>query len=263
MNTFAKYFLLGLIVSITLIAACNTNPERSTNPDLFFGGLVVVDPNLELSPSDRSAKIVARLSTADSAVSDATIIFGNDTLTYSELSYNLSSVYSFENNDTYNWTSKSFALSLQYNGTIELDIPVADSFSITNVVPGNHQVQALEQVSIEWSGSDSADSYIVATVLVDSAYTGYGYSAFSIDAGRAATFPPEAFAMGDGETPEVGLYYIAVYAITGSPDSLAAQHLLPVPLPSIYNITDFSDNVAGFFGSITVTLFDTIRVSVQ
>ena len=98
----------------------------------------------------------------------------------------------------------------------------------------------------------------MATVKADSAYTGDGYSLVAVGSNR--TIPPEAFLRPGSSEPDTGLYYLYVYAVTGTPDSAAASALLPVPFPLDADDNIVTPNIAGTFGTVVVTMKDTIRV---
>lgn len=147
--------------------------------------------------------------------------------------------------------------------TDSLTTVVADSFAITSVSPSNRLMRGLDQASIQWSGSAGTETYAIAAVLRQAAYTGTGYSAYTASLNTAGTFPPDAFSLSPGTAADTGWYYLYVYAVTGSPDSAYARHLLPVPLPS-----QLADNIKktrfdGNYGTVVVSRRDSLHVVAQ
>ena len=145
-----------------------------------------------------------------------------------------------------------------------LMIAVVDTFAITdNIDPPNHQLQGAGQVSLEWTASAGATGYVVAAVKADTAYSGAGYSAYAATTGTAGTIPPTAFLDPVSGQPDTGLHNIYVYAFSGSPDSALAAMFLPVPFPVQADDNIDRNDLSGRFGTIAVTVLDTIRVVVS
>jgi hypothetical protein len=141
-------------------------------------------------------------------------------------------------------------------------VAIVDTFSITdNIDPPNHQLVGAGQVSLEWTACSNTQGYILAAVKTSLAYTGVGYSALAPGA-NAGTIPPEAFLDPISSQPDTGLYNICVYAYSGSPDSALAGKFLPVPLPQQLAGNIAHSSLTGRFGTVTVTVRDTIRVLV-
>ena len=141
-------------------------------------------------------------------------------------------------------------------------VAIVDTFSITdNVEPPNHQLVGAGQVSLEWTACANAQGYILAAVKTSRAYTGVGYSALAPGA-NAGTIPPEAFLDSASSQPDTGLYNVYVYAYSGAPDSALTGRFLPVPLPQQVAGNIAHSALTGRFGTVTVTVKDTIRVLV-
>ena len=139
-------------------------------------------------------------------------------------------------------------------------VAIVDTFSITdNISPSNHQLVGAGQVSLEWTACPNVQGYILASVKTNLAYTGVGYSALAPGA-NAGTIPPEAFIDPISSQPDTGLYNIYVYAYSGAPDSALAGKFLPVPMPMQVANNVAHSSLTGRFGTVTVTVRDTIRV---
>ena len=140
--------------------------------------------------------------------------------------------------------------------------------SVLNFIPDTFSVDAYtpdslipntngQEMQLSWTASANSDGYIIAVVLEDSAYTGYGYSQYVTSQTTSATIPPDAFRLPPDTAGvaqlDTGWYNIYVYGFSGRPDSLMSWPMLPVRIPST-----LSDNVdegvlTGRIGSVTVT----------
>jgi hypothetical protein len=149
----------------------------------------------------------------------------------------------------------------QLNDSLHVNLPI--SFMDSVIDPANKLLSGLGPVSLEWDITTFAERFIMAAVLRDSAYTGYGFSTDQGIFDVQGTLPPEAFTLADGINPDTGLYNIYVYALTGYPDSAALSGILPVPLPHQFADTAYTENITGRFGTVRVALLDTLRVAVQ
>jgi hypothetical protein len=146
-----------------------------------------------------------------------------------------------------------------FDETLTVALPA--DFQITEVVPANHQIEGNGSASVSWTGSARADGYVVAAVKADRAYSGLGYSNYSLTGVTAATIPPDAFLPPDGGgAPDTGLYNLYVYALTGTPDSSLSHLLLPTPLPSQLTDGDLAETVRGTWGTVVLAAKDTVRV---
>jgi len=261
-------WLPGLLAVLLLYVSygCNDSGVMSEEEDGYhIEGVLIVDPNLESNPLSKSLKIAVRFKRDSDTLSTAEIVFAGSALTFQCCREGVCSAYWLESNLTYEFANSTQQMELGddagFADTISVSVP--DSFVISNVVPTNRQIQGSEQASLEWTGSTRAETYVMAAVLADSAYNGYGYSLYTTELTTSGTIPPDAFSLSPGPYPDTGLYNLYVYAIAGSPDTALFNALLPVPLPS-----QLADNVSGInlngrFGSVVVTLLDTIRVVQQ
>jgi hypothetical protein len=175
------------------------------------------------------------------------------------------SVFSLATNSANSYTSGTHKWRLvdstDFRDSLNTVVPAA--FDITSINPSNRLMQGLSQASIQWSGATGAETYVIAAVLRNAAYTGTGYSAYASSFQTAGTFPPEAFSLSPGPAADTGWYYLYVYAVTGAPDSVYSRHLLPVPLPS-----QLADNVTethfgGNHGMVVITRHDSLHVVQQ
>lgn len=139
---------------------------------------------------------------------------------------------------------------------------VADTLSIMNVVPDRREKRSNEDVRLEWSGSANADGYIIAAVKAADIYTASGFAQYVTTQTTSAQFDPEAFTVDNNPANEIdpGLYYIYVYAYSGSADSALCSGILPTPLPG--QLGDNVDLISlnGHFGSVVVSAFDSMMV---
>jgi len=262
------YFAVAILPVLLLVIGSACDQDIVTPDDQLdyrFEGVVIADPNLESTLVSKSFKTVARLTQGDAVPDGGEIAFAGDQLTFFSSRYDIDSVFVLANNSTYAYTNSSQTVELIDSNNLAhaVTVSVPDSFSIDNIVPANHLLQGLEQLSVEWTGSNGVESYVLAVVLEDSAYTGYGFSQYADEQATSGTIPPDAFSLSDGINPDLGLYVVYVYAITGVPDTTLANALLPVPLPG-----QLADNVSGpaltgRFGSVVVTAYDTVRVVLQ
>ena len=142
-------------------------------------------------------------------------------------------------------------------------VTAVDTFSILpdGIVPQNRLVRANDVVTVDWSGSGEAETYVMAAVRADLAYQGAGYSLYATQLTTGGTIPQDAFLTPGTSDLDTGLYRIYVYSVSGAPDSALSAELLPVPLPS-----QLADNIdqremRGRYGTVMVCMLDTVRVS--
>ncbi|HUV29778.1 MAG TPA: hypothetical protein VMY05_01615 [Acidobacteriota bacterium] len=254
-------FTLVALALLTAASGCNDSPVKTDEETYGISGALVVDPNLASNPISKSLKVVVRLERGEHIVTTGQVSLAGRTLPFEACEQCLDSAYWLMTDSPYVFTDSLLPLEVQ-DGTelaYATTVNVADSFTITNVVPTNRLIQGNDQASLEWSTSNRAEVFVIAAVLSDSVYTGYGFSKYADD----QTIPPEAFALSGGVEPDTGLYNLYVYALTGTPDSSLTSGLLPVPLPDQRPDNISLPELSGKFGTIVVTLFDTLRVAQQ
>lgn len=267
MHTLSRNTILAgmVLLGLALAIGCNETPTQAPKFVYEVNGLLVVDPNLEGSMISRSLRTATQVYQDHDLFTGADVTLGSYQLIFMPRQYNLDSVYAYSSDNSYALVDASVRLQVSdgaaYTDTFIVQVP--DSFSITNIVPGNRLLQGLDPVSVEWSGSAGAELYVVAAVKSDSAYAVDGYSAFVDAQTTSFTIPPEVFALDNGIDPDTGLYVIYVYAISGSPDSAMAANFLPTQLPGSFSDNIETDKTSGSFGSIVVTPLDYMRVVEQ
>ena len=261
-----KIRLISIIVAILALSlaaswGCNgvltdTDPGSTFNYNLT--GALIQDPNRD------SSIVIVKLKRDDADYVIAKMSFGGDVLLFSPLKYGFDSVFSLSVSRTSGYSATQMNLIMDDSPflTDTAFVAVVASFSIDSetVVPFSRLITGIGSVSFDWIGSANADGYIMVAVKADSAYKGQGYSSVPDVNLLSGTIDAEAFVLPVTSDPDTGLYNLYVYSISGSPDSAMTALLLPTPLPAQY-----ADNIAdgkftGHFGSIEVSLLDTIRV---
>ncbi len=254
----ALLFLLGCLVGIG--PGCNDDMINSRFWENYrFEGVLVQDMNSD------SVIIAAALRRQDTTVTDAEVRFDDAELIFNAAAFVLDSVYSYCDDSLTVFAAGEHWVAITNDRSFGDSVlnSVPDTFSISNVVPSNHQLQGAEVVSLEWDISANAERYVVAAVKAGSAYTGQGYSAPVASLINAGTIEQDAFISSQTGEPDTGLYNVYVYALNGSPDSALADQLLPVPLPSQLDDNIEHLRLSGDFGSVCVTRADTVRVTIR
>lgn len=260
-----RYIALTLLalVALTLIVACNSAPSRPGNRfdqlNYQIYGTVVTDFNRDL------ATVAAWVYRDSTILPTAKVAFDGDSLRFNQPLFPFDSVYSFAADPATAFVGFDLPLVLR-DSTRDPDtmfVSIPDTFTILTVEPPNRIVTGLQPVSVQWSGSDEADGYVLAAVRRNFAYTGYGWSQYVTSLSPAGTLPPDAFSLSPGPNPDTGWYYIFVYSYAGTPDSVLTEELLPVPMPS-----QLSDNIndepwTGRFGAVVVGWRDSVHVVIQ
>jgi len=251
------FALLGLTAQF----GCNSSGPGQPNipADYELRVTLIQDPNVD------SSRTIAKLFKEGADYDGAQLQFGNNLLNFYNTKYGFDTIFAFSQNMTPGYAAgpRSFFLddSPFYQDTIV--ITICSSFVITDInVPASRIVRSTppdNRVTYTWSGSANAQNYVMAAVLADSAYRSYGYSTYLVSGTPSGTLPPEAFSVSPNPDLDTGLYNIYVYAINGSPDSAMTDGLLPVPLPSQRPNNISSPDLIGRFGSIQITLIDTVR----
>ncbi|MEW5796022.1 MAG: hypothetical protein AB1772_06635 [Candidatus Zixiibacteriota bacterium] len=259
------FMALTAVIAIggTFLVGCNSSPTGRDNvADYRVEGALIQEMNANY------AFAAAQFRRNDTIVTNASLRFAGSTMVFfpyylNTFNHGVDSAYlALVSPASANaGTETYFRLADNTRFVDSVLTQIVDTFSITdNIDPANHQLQGAGQVSLEWTASSFAQGYILAAVKANRAYTGTGYSALAATTGTAGTIPPEAFIDTVTDLPDTGLYNIYVYAFRGSPDSTLAGEFLPVPLPiQLADNIDRTD-ITGRFGTIAVTLKDTIRV---
>jgi len=250
----------AFLLVLAVLSGCNSAGVNTqvTSSYRAEGGLVL-DQNLD------SSYVSIGFERNDSLLVSAAVWFENDSLEFNNPQVCICNAFSFGSDSVLRFAAASPTIIVRDEDRFvdTLSFVVVDTFSITNVVPTNHLVQGNDQVSLEWGGSANAEAYVLAAVKSSEAYSGEGFSLYSPLAATAGTIPPDAFLIEGTTQVDTGLYNIYVYALSGSPDSALTAYKLPVPLPH-----QLSDNISerfldGRFGTVLVTLKDTVRVVQQ
>ncbi|HEX2897423.1 MAG TPA: hypothetical protein VHP63_05160 [candidate division Zixibacteria bacterium] len=248
------FTLLGLSAQF----GCNSSGPGQPNipADYELRATLIQDPNID------SSRIIAKLFKEGADYDGAQLQFGNSLLNFYNTKYGLDTIYAFSQDMTPGYAAgpRSFFLddSPFYQDTIA--ITVGGAFDIDTInSPATKILRAGETVTYTWTGSANAQNYVMAAVLEDSAYKSYGYSEYLPSVGTSGTLPAEAFSQSPSPDLDTGLYNIYVYAINGVPDSAMTDGLLPVPLPLQFPNNINSPDLIGRFGSIQITLIDTVR----
>jgi hypothetical protein len=263
MEAMHKYPIPKVLAALSAMAllsviGCNTAPDKSNSLDYRAVGVLVQDINRD------TTKALVEVRRGGDIFAGATVRYGVLTLLYNSVSATTDSVYSLYAKPATLFAGDQNALVLRSGGTLVDSLPynVTDSFSLLSRVPSTDTLQPPWTLSLDWGGSDNADTYVMVAVKAAEAYTGTGYSAYAANQVTAGTIPADAFLLpGTTGNLDTGKYYIYVYAISDSPDSALADAELPVPLP-----TQFGDNISqlhlnGRFGTVMVCRRDSIYVA--
>ena len=250
---------LVALVGITAQLGCNSAPGVNgpgTLADYQIRATLIQDPNID------SSRIVVKLLKEGLDYAGATLEFGSDVLNFSNLKYGFDSIYYFSQDMTPGYPAGARNLILDDSPffTDTVSMFVCGSFGITVInSPATRILRAGEEVAYTWSGSANTQNYVMAAVLADSVYRGYGYSEYLPNIGTSGSLPVEAFSVSPSPDMDTGLYYIYVYAINGVPDSALTSKLLPVPLPLQFPNNISTPDLVGRIGTVQVTLLDTVR----
>jgi len=253
-NKLITSILVALTVAMTIGFSCGNPVEngRISRYQYLIDGVVIKDMNSDV------ASVSATLDRDNVPFETAEIKFGNDMLVADQ------GGYLWFTSPATAYGTGAILVSVKDSTSLNTSFAaiVADTFTITNIVPERREKLSSEDVRLEWSGSANADGYIIAAVKSDIAYTGNGYAQYVTSQTTSQQFDPEAFTVGNNPANEIdpGLYYVYVYAYSGSADSALCSDILPTPLPG-----QLADNVNlisldGHFGSIVVSAFDSMTV---
>ncbi len=250
--------LLVTLVAVLAVAGCNSNGTGvSPTRDYGLAGVVIEDANGD------SAVVAVNLTVDGETFVHGTVKFSGETLPFDTVFDGLDSVYASRSLKGEFAGLSSALVERDGNRLIDsMTVVAVDSFAISSRTPAQDTLTPPWTVSLEWSGSANAETYVLASVKAAEAYTGTGYCEYVLNLANAGTFPPDAFLLPGAGEPDTGLYYLYVYAINGSPDSVLSHELLPVPLPSQEDPNVSDRNITGRFGTVMVALRDSIRVAV-
>lgn len=253
-NKLVISILVALTVAMTIGFSCGNPVEngRISRYQYVLDGVLVKDMNSDV------ASVSILLDREGLPLETAEIKFGDDMLVADQGGYN------WLTSPATAYGTGAFAVSVKDSTSLSTSFAavVADTLSITNVVPERREKRSNEEVLLEWSGSANADGYIIAAVKAGDIYTGNAFSQYVTSQTTSAQFVPEAFTVDNNPANEIdpGLYYLYVYAYSGSADSALCYDILPTPLPG-----QLADNVNlisldGRFGSVVVSAFDSMMV---
>jgi len=251
--------LLSVGLLLVVLAGCNRSPAGITSvADYQVEGVLVQEMNHDYAFAS------ARLWRNDSLMTTGSVYLAGVPMAFFPSYQEIDSAYqalispaaSHAGNQAYLRIADGFRFA------DSVLINVVDTFSITdNFEPPNRLLPGGGQVSLEWTSAASAEGYIIATVKAGEAYTGVGYSAQVGTGLNAGTIPASAFVDPVTSELDTGLYYIYVYAHSGSPDSAQAGHFLPTPLPREFPLNIDKSDFTGRFGTLAVTLHDSVQVT--
>lgn len=248
--------LAGLV---QILSGCNSFPSDSdpvVQSVYRLDGLLVADPN-------RSVTTVAiQTLRNDSMLTSSLVRFDNDTLGFDSCACGLSSVFGRSAASATAYPAGQHVINFRDSTLFSLSAftTLADSFVITSINPPNEfPFVGPDPLILEWSIATGVEKYVLATTPRDSVFTGYGVSNYAAQVGDVILF--EAFIPPDSTNPDTGWHYVYVYALTGAPDSAMASKLLPVPLPDQLPDNISSGDLAGRFGTVTVTFRDSVKVA--
>ncbi|PWB74685.1 hypothetical protein C3F09_03665 [candidate division GN15 bacterium] len=252
------FSILAVALVIGLMSCNGPAPTNGTDQTFQLRGILTADENRSwtlMAVDYRRDSVLRRL---------ADITLDTFTMQFARPLFPIDSVFSIVTSSGLTFRTGSHKLRITDSTvfTDSLTATAPDTFSILTIYPANRLLQGVAEARLTWSGSTGAETYVIAAVHANAAYTGQGYSAYVTTQNPAGTFPPDVFSNGAGAA-DTGWYYFYVYALTGSPDSVYARHLLPVPLPSQLadNITE--TRFGGNFGMILVAFRDSMHVVEQ
>lgn len=259
-----KLRVLGIVPVFALLGlttqfGCNSSGpvQPGTIYDYTISVTAIQDPNINTS------RVLAKVQRDGDDFANANLEFDGDVLNFDTLFYGFDSIYFFiqDTSPAFATGSRAFTIS---DSTIFDDtviVAVSDTFRIQTINnPANRIVTPSSQtVTYTWTASASTQNYVMAAVLADSAYRGYGYSEYLSVVGTSGTLPPQAFSVSPSPDLDTGLYNIYVYAVNGVPDSTLTSKLLPVPLPLQFPNNVNTSDMVGRIGTVHITLIDTVR----
>lgn len=250
-----------IIGPVLVLCGCNSFPSEHdpvVQSVYRLEGLLVADPNKP------STVVAIQTRRNDSIMMTGLVKFGSDTLVFDSCTCTLSLVFGRSVDSATAYTAGQYQISFQDSSLFSHSDStiLADTFSIISIIP-EHPIPLVgfDPVILEWSIATGVEKYVLVTTPRDSTYTGYGVSKYAAQVGDVILF--DAFIPPDSTNPDTGWHYVYIYALTGAPDSAMASKLLPVPLPDQRPDNINSGDLAGRFGTVTVTFRDSVLVAYQ
>ncbi len=252
MNVMLKLsFLLIILVSLALLCVCDqaiTPSERIEG--YYLSGAIIKSLDMNFF----GIKVAFKRN--DTAISNAKLWIGNDTLSYAAGYYTKifdSLTHLSIGNHYLNLVDSTlFSDSVMFS--------IASDFEITSKIPaGDAPLTPGNMVQVEWSTPTYVDGYIYSAIKTDEVYGVGGYSAFVTTGVTSTSFNSDAFALPSGEL-DTGWYSIYIYGYKDSPvPGTALPTVFPDGLSNSISKLDFT----GKFGSLVVTRRDSIHAVTQ
>lgn len=252
----------AIFILIAIQNGCESSGSTGNVPEsntYRLEAVLVNDLNANVVTGD-TARVTVLAERNDSLLTTANVTLGNITLVFNRTTFAFDSVYSFDFGPSSLVETGAYGMGLvdssRFGDTITLVVP--DTFSVDfytgdSTIPNTNG----QEIQISWTASANSDGYVVAVVLEDSAYTGFGYSEYVTSQTTQTTIPPDAYRLTTDTAGvaqlDTGWYNIYIYSYSGLPDSLWSEPLLPVPLPSSFGDNVDVPNLAGRIGSVSVT----------
>ncbi len=257
-NMVKSCLFILLISAFVFIGGCDSAapPGGHNTVEYLMDGVLIKDM------SSNKTSIAANFEKNNLAYGNVDFKFGSDTLSFNDSSAVVDSIYTFENNTGISYPSGQIQLSIDDStfAITRLSVNVPDTFSITSIVPTNGQWRPTDGVvSLNWSGSNLAESYVL--VVFNSNDNSQRYSAYANEFATSGNIPIDIFYT--GTSVDTGLYYFYVYALSGAPDKSLADLLLPVDLPEQIENNISENDIYGHFGTVVISRYDTLRIITQ
>jgi len=250
-----------MLLAIYLIGCEGSSLDPLEGVDFRVSGVLIEDQNPD------SSVVLVSFERNSTAYAGGSVKIDSEALLFNVPVLPVDSVFSLRKSPASAFTAGPHTVRLEDSQGRLVDnvtVSAVGLFGLTDSFdPANHLLQGAEQLSFGWTIATNAEAYVVGAVKADRAYSGAGYSSYAPFSATAGTIPPEAFLIPGTDDPDTGLFNIYAYAINGAPDSALVSSYLPVPLPGQIADNIDSRNVSGRFGSISVTVLDTVRVAIQ
>lgn len=243
--------ILVFLIPLFLLLGCDKNIELEETPTK-----IVISGGVAKNLDNNSAMAAVSLSSGGVNYKTAIVQINNDTLVYDSAT----GLYLFDYDSTSALNAGFYYLKIsQSSHSDSIMFAVPTDFTLDSLpLPDGRVNPAGTDVQLDWQISTNADGYILAVTQKDSVYVGGGYSIFVTSGATSANILPDAFRL-SGEL-DTGWYYVYVYSYDAVP---AIDTILPTTIP-----TGLGDNIAylylaGRFGSVVVSLRDSIHVMLQ